>query len=563
MKISVFALVLGQLVLITCSNAAELTTSANIVCEIRLESTRSHTDPFNQITVDGIFADPAGKTRKVPAFWAGGNVWKIRYASDVEGIHSYRTECSDASDQGLHAISGHVQVVKYAGENPLYLHGPIRIADDHRHFEHADGTPFLWLADTWWMGLCKRLTFPDEFSTLVADRQSKGFNVIQIVAGLYPDQGAFDPRGANEAGFPWEKEYSRIRPEYFDAADKRIEYLVEHGFVPCIVGAWGYHLPWLGEKKMEQHWRYLVARWGAMPVVWCAAGEFDLPYYLSPGFPRLDVEQARQWANVTRYLRSINSFERPITVHPTGIPPLSGRIVLNDIVKEKDRLLDFDMLQTGHGRREVLTPSISTLRASLALNPPMPVVNGEVAYEALLGRIPAEVPRMVCWASLLSGAAGHTYGANGIWQLNRKNDPYGKSPHGGTYGPIPWDEAMHLPGSSQVGYAAKLLRQFHFEKFQPHRQWAELTKKPTNPFLVPYAAGIADKVRVIYVPTPDEIVLKELEEEQRYVARRMDPVSDRSTSLGIIRADEKGSWSVAPPRGWDHDWVIVLERSAQ
>jgi len=64
---------------------------------------------------------------------------------------------------------------------------------------------------------------------LAADRKAKGFSVIQIVAGLYPDMRAFDPRGANEAGFPWEKDYSRIRPEYSDRADQRILYLVEQG----------------------------------------------------------------------------------------------------------------------------------------------------------------------------------------------------------------------------------------------------------------------------------------------------------------------------------------------
>ena len=76
------------------------------------------------------------------------------------------------------------------------------------------------MGDTWWMGLCHRLHFPDEFRQLAADRKAKGFNVIQIVAGLYPDMPPFDPRGANEAGFPWQKDYSSIRPEYFDAADE-------------------------------------------------------------------------------------------------------------------------------------------------------------------------------------------------------------------------------------------------------------------------------------------------------------------------------------------------------
>ena len=39
----------------------------------------------------------------------------------------------------------------------------VRLAPDGRHFEHADGTPFLWFADTWWMGLTQRLRWPDDF----------------------------------------------------------------------------------------------------------------------------------------------------------------------------------------------------------------------------------------------------------------------------------------------------------------------------------------------------------------------------------------------------------------
>ena len=115
------------------------------------------------------------------------------------------------------------------------------------------------------------------------------------------------------------------------------------------------------------------------------------------------------------------------------------------------------MLQTGHGDARGPFADHPPLRASLAARPAMPVVNGEVCYEALLGKITADVPRLMFWTSILSGAAGHTYGANGIWQLNRRDQPYGKSPHGGTYGPIPWDEAMRLPGSRQLGLAKKFL----------------------------------------------------------------------------------------------------------
>ena len=451
----------------TSLGAEPIVVEANRVAEVTFTSRVHHRDPFNEVELDLIFTGPNGTHQRVPGFWAGGQLWRVRLASPEAGIYQYQSLCSDPTDAGLHAVSGTIEVRPYRGDNPLYRHGPLRVASDRRHFEHRDGTPFFWLGDTWWMGLCDRLAWPDDFKTLTADRKGKGFNVIQIVAGLYPDMPAFDERGRNEAGFPWEKDHARIRPEYFDRADDRLFYLTDQGIVPCIVGAWGYHLPWLGVDRMKKHWRYLVARYGAMPVVWCAAGEVNLPYYLHQGFPRGGEKQAADWEDVIRYLRSINTFGRLVTVHPTGLPPLSGRLLYKD-----QSLLDFDMLQTGHGDREVLAPTIRALQASSQAQPSMPVLNGEVCYEALLGRIPADISRLMFWTNILSGASGHTYGANGIWQLNRKGHPYGHSPHGGNYGTIPWDEAMNLPGSRQLGLSKALLMEYPWHRFQPHPEWA-------------------------------------------------------------------------------------------
>ena len=70
------------------------------------------------------------------------------------------------------------------------------------HFEHADGTPFFWLGDTWWKCLCKRMTW-EGFQELTADRKAKGFTVVQIVCGPYPDEGFFEPRWENEGGKPY------------------------------------------------------------------------------------------------------------------------------------------------------------------------------------------------------------------------------------------------------------------------------------------------------------------------------------------------------------------------
>ena len=65
---------------------------------------------------------------------------------------------------------------------------------------------------------------------------------------------------------------------------------------------------------------------------------------------------------------------------------------------------------------------------------------------------------MMFWASVLSGTCGHTYGANGIWQVNLPGKPYGPSPHGKAWGDTTWQEAADLPASRQLGAAAKLLR---------------------------------------------------------------------------------------------------------
>ncbi|MEO6435323.1 MAG: DUF4038 domain-containing protein, partial [Tepidisphaeraceae bacterium] len=464
------------LTLVAAAKDVSLKTEANVMTELTLTAGRDYADPFNEVTLDMVVLDPQGHELRVPAFWAGNKTWKARYASPVVGTHSFRSESSDPADAGLNGIAGQIEIKPYTGKNPLYLHGPLRIAPGKRYFEHIDGTPFFWLADTWWMGLCHRMSWPADFKTLAGDRKAKGFNVIQIVAGLYPDMHPFDPRGANEAGFPWEKEYARIRPEYFDEADKRLLYLVDEGFTPCIVGAWGYFMQWMGPEKAKLHWRNLIARYGALPVVWSAAGEANLSWYLAKGFPYDDRKQVTDWTDVMRYIRATDPFHRPLTNHPTGIGRLSARNCTDDVT-----LLDFDMLQTPHGQREGVPPTVNTVRQSYTDTPVMPVINGEASYEMLNDNLPTQWTRRMFWLSVMNGAAGHTYGANGIWQVNRKGQPHGPSPQhpAGSvgYGAIPWTEAMNLPGSSHVAHGKKLFEQYPWQDFRPHPEWATFAGK--------------------------------------------------------------------------------------
>ena len=335
----------------------------NCATEWSYDSGKPYGDPFNEVDLDVVFTTPTGEEHRVPGFWAGSSAWRVRYAPPVAGKYSYRTVCSDTSNSDLHNRTGSLLVEPYTGINPLYRHGPLRVAQDKRHLEHVDGTPFFWLGDTWWMGLCKRLTWPNGFQTLTADRSQKGFNVVQIVAGLYPDMEPYDSRGANEAGFPWERDYARINPAYFDAADVRIEHLADHGLVACIVGSWGYFLPQMGLHKMKQHWRYLIARWGAYPSIWCLAGEGTMPFYLSKTRERDAETQKHGWTEIARYVKATDSLRRPVTIHPSH----SARECVDDA-----SVVDIDMLQTGHDDRRSIPNTIDSVTGSLRSSPKMP-----------------------------------------------------------------------------------------------------------------------------------------------------------------------------------------------
>ena len=513
-------------------------------------STKKYGDPFNEVELDVSFEGPNGRRLSVPAFWSGENLWRVRFTPPEPGNWTWRSGCNDTANRDLHNQTGTVKAVASEGKNVFEQHGGVRVASNRRTFEHEDGTPFFWLGDTWWMGLCHRLSWPQDFERLALDRVAKGFNVVQIVAGLYPDMPPLDQRGANEAGFPWLPEFTRIDPAYFDMADLRIEHLVRSGIAPCIVGCWGYFLPVMGLEKMKRHWRYLVARWGALPVIWCLAGEGTMPYYLSKTKEKDAATQKQGWTEIARYVRTIDGYRHPITIHPSS----SARESVDDAT-----VLDFDMLQTGHSDRRSIPNTVAKVRESYAREPKMPVLVGEVCYEGIMQASREEVQRFMFWASILSGAGGHTYGANGIWQVNTTSQPFGASPHGRSWGDTPWETAYQLPGSFQLGLAKQLLGRFEWWRIEPHPEWVEPAWSPQNLFK-PFAAGIPGQLRIVYIPDGSSPTIRGLEQNTSYKAFYWNPVTAKETAPVAVTPDATGNWT-APVSPIFQDWLLVLSKA--
>lgn len=75
-------------------------TEANRVVELRFDAARPHPRPFVGVLLDVVFTDPSGAQKTIPAFWAGGSQWRVRYSSPIPGLHRYLTRCDDTSDTG-------------------------------------------------------------------------------------------------------------------------------------------------------------------------------------------------------------------------------------------------------------------------------------------------------------------------------------------------------------------------------------------------------------------------------------------------------------------------------
>jgi hypothetical protein len=379
----------------------------------------------------------------------------------------------------------------------------------------------------------------------------KGFTIVQIVAGLYPDLEPFAPRGANEAGFPWEPDFARINPRYFDMADVRMQHLADQGLAACVVGFWGYFIPRMGMAKVKQHWRYLIARWGAYPVVWCLAGEGTMPYYLSKTKEQDAETQKHGLTELARYVRATDPRHHPITIHPSK----SSRFCVDD-----PGVLDFDMLQTGHNDRQSVPNTIETVNHSLAATPKMPVLIGEVCYEGIAEASRQEVQRFMFWSALLGGTGGHTYGANGIWQVNTRQQPYGLSPHGHSWGGPSWDIAAQLPGSGQLGLAKGLLSRYSWWKLEPRPELIEPHWSATD-YWQPFAGHIPKEAVVAFCPSGFKPVTFKNLEAANYRGFFFNPSDGTETAMENIQPDSSGTWK-PPEFPIFRDWVIVLEQKA-
>lgn len=310
----------------------------------------------------------------------------------------------------------------------------------------ASAFPKDLFVDTWWYGLTSQWT-EEEFMKAAKLRKEQGFNAIQFVVGVPPEVGPSHPSAESDAGFPYDLN-GKINEDYLELARDRIKKLNDLGLKTIIYGAWGYQIDWFGVEWMKDWWGKVVEYTKDTDSIYSLTGESnlmigmekklwpnksndDLLGFLPDGI-RTPVmlfgaqskefkwfmekvnsgdkqERIDAWSDVLKYLYGITN--KPLIIHPS-VGEISENVV-ND-----PQFLSAVTSQTGH---EGLNDGILELPLKLKEHFNKPFVDLEHIYEGITDKFYGNSQLLAYWLSVIAGADGFFYGAQGIWQLGNGN----------------------------------------------------------------------------------------------------------------------------------------------
>jgi hypothetical protein len=515
------------------------------VAEVELLSAVARSEPTQACELRATFTGPSGRVRRVLGFWDGGSTWRVRFAPDEEGTWTGVTTCTDTADVGLHDVPLEIHVAGPRGATPFDRHGPVRVAGSGRHFVHADGEPFLWLADTCWNGPLR--SDDEEWRHYLRERTRQGFSAVQWVATQY----LASVEGDRDGRLPYSgRERIAIDPAFFQRLDGKMRAIRDAGLLGVPVLLWaaewreeaainatnpGYDLP---EDQAILLARHMVARWDAYPVAWFLGG--DAPY---------TGDRAPRWRRIGRAVFE-DIDHAPVTLHPNGMSWFGPDF-------DDEAWLDYIGYQSGHGDDE------STVDWLVAGPPatgwqelrPRPVINLEPPYEGHLGYqsgLPfdaTDVRRRLAWSLLVAPTAGVTYGGHGVWGWDDGTTTPQNHPRTGV--PLPWREALLMEGAEQMVHLRAFLDGIEWWRLRPD---PDLVVEPGGGSRFVAAASTPEgDLAVVYVPEEREVRLRPGAVPKGTVGTWADPVSGATmaadVSHPVVRTPGAGDWWLTLERG--------------
>lgn len=432
----------------------------------------------------------------------------------------------------------------------------LQVSENRRSLVTEDGKPFFWLGDTAWE-LFHRLSL-EEADDYLRIRAEQRFNVIQavllaelegITAGnaygrlpLLPgDDGTPDPLRPDLKG-----PYS-----YWDHVDAVLELAGQKGMYLALLPAWGdkFNRMW-GEgpeiftpERARAYGEWLGRRYAEHShLVWVLGG--DRPLSTSRHFQIIEGMAEGLKAGGARQL---------MTFHPKGAE--SSSYHLHDAP-----WLDFNMIQSGHGEREIT--NYDRVRLDYERLPVKPTLDAEPCYEdipigfrAENGYFDEADVRRAAYYAVLSGALGHTYGHHSVWPMADGMYASAALKEPGDFIIMSWREALQRPGARQMRHLRALFEPYWGSGLRPVQQIIARNRPGANYM----TAAQTDTTAFIYCPNGlyVDAAMGYIEGEEAiiswYCPREGRVVrKERAGNAGILRF-------TAPTSGRGCDWVLIME----
>ena len=515
--------------------------------EAAFTSAVGYANPVQDAELFVTFTSPSRETRTVRGFWDGGSTWRVRYSPDASGVWTYATRSEPASDTGLHGKSGTFRVTTPAGRTRFDRHGPVRVSARRTFLEHADGTPFFWLADTAWNGALHSTS--QDWQHYIDVRARQRFTAVQWVASQW--RGAPDGDLLQELAFTGHEKIA-VNPAFFQRLDGKAAALERAGLLNVPVLLWaigsgsnpnvnpGFSLP---EDQAIRLARYMVARWQGYDTVWILPGDGDYR-----------GDRAEKWKRIGRAVFSDDP-SAVVVLHPGGM-----HWILQEFLQEP--WVDIHGYQSGHGvdDRALRWMIEGPPSADWRIEPVRPFINLEppyerhIAYQTKLPISPEQVRRATYWTLLTAPVAGTSYGGHGVWGWDDGSRPPTDHPNTGI--PLPWRQALVMPGAESMSHLADLFTSIDFWRLRPARDVVADQPGATEPArFIAAAASAEGDLLLAYTPEAAAISLTTAAVPSGR-AQWIDPRTGRRTNARSVRDGTVSRFDTPGPG----DWLLLITR---
>jgi hypothetical protein len=501
--------------------------------EHAFDSTLTYSNALQDVTLTVVFTSPLGETNQVFGFWDGGKTWLVRFSPNLPGRWKFRTTCSDKANKGLDNQKGEFVCTAAIATTRFARHGQIHVASDHRHFEHADGTPFFWLSDSVWNGA--RVSAIKDWKLYAGVRSSQGFTVAQWSAAPGADVHSLTAFNGTER--------ISINPNYFKPLDAKLEALGRAGILSAIVpfsAVVEKSSTMLPDDQLALLLRYIEARWGADNVAWLIALDDEtetnrITRWKKPGGAIFGAShRAPVIVSAGRRQQTLDVFRDQSWVDAFEYEPLT------DLTEEATKLAISGPF-ANEWKKEPTRPLIAIAPYENAL-----------ARDSKKRFRSDDTRRAIYSSLLLSPPAGISYGAEGVTDWDKTLDQPVKRKSA-----LPlWHRALFMPAAKQMAHLAKFVNSVDFWRLRPQPEFVAVQPGTVSPERFIASAGTETKdLSVVYVPQDRtlEIVLEALPVSPS-VSWFNPRTGQNSPAVAVV-----GGRSCQFPTPEPGDWLLVMK----